>query len=460
METSVMTTPLLFDDEPAAAQRTAKAAAPSGPPRLRAVERCQMEVRCASLDQLLPPDHTARVVWAYVEGLDITLLLEPIKAVAGRVGRDANDPRVLLALWLFATIDGVGSARELDRLCEEHLAYQWLCGGMTVNYHSLSDFRKDHLAFLDRLLTDGVATLLHEGLIELQRVAQDGMKVRASAGAASFRREKSLRVCLQEAEQQVAALRNQVDEDATAATRRQQAARERAARERQQRVQEALAERQKLLELRERQKKEKGIKFEPEELRTSTTDPEARKMKMADGGTRPAYNVQFATTTGSGVIVGVDVTNSGGDGGQMGPMLEQMQERYQKKPEEMLIDGGFTTHADIEAAHAEGVKVFGPIKEEEKQKEKGIDPYKPKPRDGPGVGSWRQRMGTAEAKTIYRERAATAEWANAHARNRGFYQVLIRGQQKVLCVALLYALAHNLLRAETLRRAKQEATKG
>src|SRR5207302_3100805 len=152
-------------------------------------------------------------------------------------------------------------------------------------------------------LTDSVATLLHEGLVELKRVAQDGMRVRASAGSSSFRREKTLKVCLAEADAQVQALKNQIDENSQAASRRQQAARERAARERQERLQQALAEREKLLATREQQKKEKGVKFEAEELRTSTTDPEARKMKMPDGGTRPGYNVQFATTTESGIVV-------------------------------------------------------------------------------------------------------------------------------------------------------------
>lgn len=442
--------------EPASSPKEAR---PAGMPRLRPVERCQVEMRCASLEQLLPPEHQARIVWAYVEGLDLSPLLASIKAVAGQTGRDANDPRVLLALWLFATISGVGSARELDRLCQEHLAYQWLCGGTSMNYHSLSDFRKDHVTFLDQLLTDGVGTLLHEGLIDLQRVAQDGMKVRASAGASSFRREQSLRKCLEEAEQQVQSLRSQVDEDSGAGSRRQQAARQRAAEERRARVQQALEQRQQLLELRLQQKKEKGIKFEPEDLRTSTTDAEARRMKMADGGTRPGYNVQFSTTPESGVIVGVTVTNSGGDGGQLGPMIEQVHDRYGRAPREALVDGGFTTLEDIEGVHEKHeVKVYGPIKGEEKKKAAGADPYQPRKNDGPGVSAWRERMGTAEAKTIYKLRAQTAEWANAGARNRGLYQVRVRGLQKVLAVALLHALVHNLLRAHTLRQAKEAAS--
>src|SRR5229473_3566757 len=415
-----MTQPMLFADDVPVPQPSAPPVnpAPVGSPRLRPIERQQVEMRSASLDQLLTPDHSARVVWAFVANSDSTPLLKSIKAVAGHVGRDANDPRVLLALWLFATLDGVGSARELDRLCREHMAYQWLCGGMSVNYHSLADFRAQQVDYLDQLLTDGVATLRHEGLVELQQVAQDGMRVRASAGAASFRRAPSLQTCLAEAEQQVAALKKQLDEDDGAATRRQQAARARAAQERLERVQQALAQRQKLLELREQQKAEKGAKFEPAKLRASTTDPEARAMKMPDGGTRPAYNFEFATTTGSGIVVGVDVTNSGSDCGQLGPMME-----------------------------------------EEKQLAEGKNPYARKPRDGDGVAAWRERMGTDAAKVLYRLRASTAEWTNAQARNRGLYQVRVRGQRKVLAVALLYALAHNLVRAEALRQARAQAAK-
>jgi len=434
---------------------------PSGPPRLRLPERHQVEFRAASLDQLLPPDHPARIVWAFVDKLDLSALLRQIRAVAGHPGQPANDPRILLALWLFATIHGVGSARELDRLCTEHLAYQWLCGGVSMNYHDLADFRSQHVAIIDELLTQSVAAMLHEELVELHRVAQDGMKVRASAGAASFRRKPTLERCLEEAKAQVEALRNQLDEDATAATRRQQAARDRAARERHERLEKALAERAQLAELRQQQQKEKGTKCDPEQLRTSTTDPEARRMKMADGGTRPGFNVQYATETQSGIIVGVAVTNSGGDGGQMAPMVEQIVQRYGQAPQEMLVDGGFTTLDDIQAVHEKhGTQVVGPIKEEEKKKARGDDPYQPRPKDEPAVAAWRQRMGTEQAKAIYRQRAATAEWVNAGARQHGMYQVRVRGARKVLAVALLAALAHNLLRAEALRGQKKQPGKG
>jgi transposase len=420
--------------------------------RLRLPERHQVEMRCLALDQLLPEDHPARLVWAYVEGLDLTPLHQAIRARQGVAGRDANDPRLLMALWLYATLQGVGSARQLDELCTESLPYQWLCGGVSMNYHSLADFRTEHVELLDGLLTQGVAALLHQGLVELTRVAQDGMKVRASAGQSSFRRPTTLAKCLQEARDQVAAVKAQADEDPGAVTRRQQAARARAAAGRQQRVEAALREAAQIAARQQQTQKRTGRPADPEQARASTTDPEARKMKMADGGYRPAYNVQFATATAGGVVVGVDVSNAGTDGGQLSPMAEQLERRYGQAPAEFLADGGFAVLDDIEALHQQyQAKVYAPVRDEDKKREKGEDPFAPRRGDAEGVKLWRQRMGTDEAKAIYKERAATAEWVNAGARNRGCYQVRVRGRLKVLAVALWQALAHNLLRALALR---------
>jgi transposase len=424
--------------------------------RLRLPERHQVEFRYLALDQLLPDDHQARLVWAYVQGLDLTPLYQTIQARQGVAGRDANDPRILMALWLYATFDGVGSARRLDELCQESLPYQWLCGGVSMNYHSLADFRVEHVQLLDRLLTDGVAALLHQGLVSLTRVAQDGMKVRANAGSSSFRRRATLAQCLEQAQAQVAALKTAGDEDTAAVSRRQQAARQRAAHERHERVQKALQEAEQLAQRRQEVEQSKGVKAKPE--RASTTDPQARTMKMGDGGFRPAYNAQFATTTQGGVIVGVAVTSSGSDSGQMPQMVEQLQQRYGQTAAEMLVDGGFATLEDIQTVHHNhGVKVYAPIKDEDKKRARGVDPFTPRPRDAEGVALWRQRMGTAEAQTIYRERASAAEWVNAGARNRGLYQVRVRGRMKVLAVLLWQALAHNLLRAAALRKAAEAA---
>jgi transposase len=260
-----------------------------GRPRLRCANRRQIEFRALALDDLLPEGHQARIVWQYVSGLDLAPLLKLIAAVEGHAGRSPSDPRILLALWLYATLRGVGSARQLDELCKNHVAYEWICGGVSMNHHTLADFRTAHVEFLDELLTKSVATLLKEDLVSLDRVAQDGMKVRASAGAASFRRKKTLKECLAEAEEQVKALRAELEADPAAASKRQQAARERAARERIERIKRALEQ---MPEVED--KKKSG---EKEKARVSTTDAEARVMKMADGGFRPAFNVQLATDT-------------------------------------------------------------------------------------------------------------------------------------------------------------------
>jgi len=414
----------------------------SGAPRMQRPDRYQMRMQVQSLDALLPEDHRARLVWEYVEGLDMTPLYQQIRAVEGRAGRDPIDPRILMGLWLYATLDGVGSAREVDRLCEAHVAYQWICGGVSVNYHTLSDFRVDHGEFLDELLTGSVATLMHQGLVTLERVAQDGVRVRASAGAASFRRGPTLEECQAQAKAQVEALRRELQLDPSATTRRQKAARQRAARERTERIRQALAE----LPKAEASKKpeDKG------QARVSTTDPEARVMKMADGGFRPAVNVQFASDTGSQVVTGVEVTNSGSDQGQMVPMLEQHEDRYGRPPGATLVDGGFAKKEDIEQASSPqiGTVVYAPV---QKPKKEGQDPYAPRPGDSPAVIEWRKRMATPEAQEIYKDRAATAECVNAIARNRGLRQFVVRGLKKVRAVALWFALAHNLMRGVALR---------
>ena len=428
---------MLFKVPPAAAPAATAAGEPSRP-RVREADRTQLVWRPVDLEGLLPEDHRARIVWAYVEGLELAPLYQPIRAVEGEAGRAATDPKILLALWLFATLEGVGAARALDRLCTTHLAYQWLCGGVPMNYHTLADFRTGHGAFLDTLLTRGVAVLLAQGAVTLERVAQDGVKVRASAGAASFRRRQTLEACLAEAEAQVQALRAELEEDPGATAARQQAARERAARERQARVAQALAQ---LPALEAKKKPADRTK-----VRASTTDPDARVMKMADGGYRPAYNLQFSTDTGSQVVVGVDATNAGTDYGQLPAMTAQVESRYAQTPGATLVDGGFAAKEDI-AAVGDRTTVYAPVQQ---PKDPARNPHAPLPRDLPAVAAWRERMGTPEAQAIYKERAAAAECVNAQARNRGLRQLGVRGLAKVRVIALWYALAHNLMRAVAL----------
>lgn len=427
--------------EPSAAER------PVAPPRLRRADRHQVELRPLHLDALLAEDHQARGVWEYVEGLNLGPLHQAIRAVEGAPGHPPIDPKIMLALWIYATLDGVGSARALERLCTDHVVYQWICGGVSVNYHTLADFRVKQAALLDRLITESVAALRSEGLVDLNRVAQDGMRVRAGAGAPSFRRKPRLEAFLDEARQQVEALKKEIDEDPGATKRRQQAARLRAAEDRKKRVAGALRQ------LPEVQAKKRGAE-EKEQARASTTDPDARVMKMPDGGFRPAYNVQFATDTGSQVIVGVDVTNKGNDGGHLVPMAAQIAERHGKAPPEILVDGGFVKLQDIEAVSAPplGCTVYAPAMA---PRDKSRDPHQPLETDSPVVAAWRVRMGTDAAKQIYKERAATAECVNAIARNRGLRQFVVRGLAKVRAVALWFALAHNIARTIVLRAVRR-----
>jgi transposase len=419
------------------------------PAKLRVPQRNQVEMRLESLDQLLPPADPARAVWNFVCGLDLAAWTDQIRSFLNSPGAPAIDPRLLVALWLMATLDGISSAREISRFCSKHLSYRWLCGDEPVNYHTLSDFRASDPQWLEGLLTQSAAALMAEGLADLNRVAQDGVRVRASAGSSSFRRERTLQTCLEEAKAQVEALKAQADGDGSAS----QAAQERAAKDRQQRVEAALENLKELRASNEERRSDK--RKDPAELRVSTTDPEARKMKMADGGFRPAYNVQFATTAEGGVVVGVAVTQEGCDNNQMTPMIEQIEESYGQKPAEMLVDGGFVDREQIEKAETEQkVKVLAPVKEEKEYQEKGKDPYARRPHDTDGTAQWRARMGTVEAKAAYRWRGRTAELVNARARNRGLVQFLVRGVKKVLSTSLLYALAHNLTQTLRLRQAK------
>jgi hypothetical protein len=299
-----------------------------------------------------------------------------------------------------------------------------------------------HVTALDEMLTSSVAVLLAENLVTLERVAQDGMKVRADARAASFRRQPGLEEARQQAEAPVAALQQELAADATAGQRRLRAAQQRAAADRAARVQRALEQLPLVAASKSAQDRDQA--------RVSTTDPDARVMKMGDGGYRPAFNVQLATDTQTHIITGVDVTNSGGDQGQLAPMVAQHEARHQKKPKEMLVDGGYAKKEDIDQLGQAGTTVYAPV---QVSKTAARAPHTPRPDDPPAVAAWRQRMATAEAKAIDKERASTAECVNAHARNRGLYQFRVRGLAKVKAVVLLYVLAHNLMRAAALRAA-------
>jgi transposase len=410
--------------------------------------RQQLQWAPRDVDAALPQDHPARAIWDTLERLDLTAFYGSIRALLDGPGRPTTDPQVLLAVWLLATTEGIGSARQLARLCDEHDAYRWLCGGVPINYHMLADFRVAQQAALDHLLTQIIGSLMAVGAVTLERVAQDGMRVRASAGASSFRRRDTLQDCLQAARKQVERLHEEpVDLDVS---KRQQAARERGARERMARVEQALANLPEMQSKKEAQQqryaREKRARVT--EARTSTTDPEARVMKMPDGGFRPAYNVQFATDGAHGVIVGVAVTNAGTDAGQAAPVVEQIEQRTGHDPQDYLIDGGFAARDDITTLEQRGITVYAPVRA---PRNKPTDErYARRYGDSAEVATWRRRMASDEAKAVYRQRGAIAEWVNAQVRQHGVSQLRVRGLTNVTALVLLAAVAHNVMRWTSL----------
>ncbi len=418
--------------------------------RLETAVRRQIEFQQSSLDDLLSQDHRARQVWDYVEGLDLSALYGRVRTTVSSSGRAAIDPAILVSLWLYATLEGVGSARLLDRLCRSDAAYRWLLGGVTVNYHTLSDFRTGAGVVLNRLLSSSMAGLISSKAVRVETLAVDGMKLQAAANRGTFRRSERLAMLERAAYEVLERMAVEVDEDPVAAQRRTLARRLSAAQERVRRLEKAREAQAEIERQREEQRQKQRRKEKPkdpaQEARASTVDPEARLMKMADGGVRPAYNVQFITAAEGAHIVGVRVTDRGSDHGLLEPALTEIKQRYDVKPTRLLADGGYISKKDIEKVHALGVELFSPV-----PKSKG-DPAAPKRGDEAGAIAWRQRMASDEAMAIYRRRFAT-ERPHAHMRNHGLRQLLVRGREKVEAVVLWHVHAFNFLQFKRPRSA-------
>ena len=414
-----------------------------------------------STDDLVDADHPVRLIWQVVCTLDLGRFYEPIRARDGAAGRDSTDPRLLVALWLYAAINGVGSARELARLCTESRPYLWLCGQVSLNHHTLSDFRVGQAEALDELFTHVIASLVDQKLVSVRRISQDGTRVRACCGASSMRRRERLNLLLKQAREHVAELKGLLEDPAQCAglSAKKRAAMRRAARERAQRVEQAIAQLP-ALEQRQQQlakKVSKGDRAQGKlrEPRASTTDAEARVMKMPDGGYRPAVNVQLATDTQSRAIVGVEVINRGVDAAQLEPMREQVQRRSGQKVNEHLADGGYLTFADVDRAAGQDVTLYVPPKPPRDPAKRGTgtgtgtatgSEYLPREHDSEAVKQWRLRMAGEDGKEVYRQRAATSETVNADLKaHRGLVQLTVRGIAKARCVALWCALAYNLM---------------
>jgi transposase len=420
-------------------------------------DRLQTRWDFIDLEALLPSDHRARIVMSFVESLDLSALYEAIQSREGEPGRPPPDPAVLLALWLYATIDGVGSARQLERLAQHDLAYRWIAGGVPLNYHGLSDFRVMHVAVLDRLLTESVTALVAEGVVSLAEIAVDGTKVRAHASRDSFKTDSKLAQVEAAVEQRLAALKAEMERDSGASTRRQLAARERAARGVKERAQKARAALDRV-----RAEKQKRAKTHPQdeakkpsEPKVSLSDPEARNMKFADGAVRPAYNAQIAAVPAQGIIVAVEMTDRRNDAGLAAPMVDDIARRYGRGPQHLLVDTHYATSQDIAALaeHAAGpVTVFAPLPTERDDiaprslaKRRGKRAREPE-----SVKEWRCRMATQAGQQVYGLRKLI-ERINADLKNHGFGFLYVRGLLKAKAVALWYALANNLMAAHRLR---------
>ena len=424
--------------------------------RYLCADREQLRWDLVDLESQLPLDHRARIVWAFVESLDLCAFYARIGARDDTAGRPPPDPKVFLSVWLFATLENIGSARAVCRACERDIAFRWLCGGVAMNYHGLSDFRSNHADLLDDLLTHSVCGLMAEGLVSLEEVVQDGTKVRAHAGRGSFVGPQGLARYEASARARVHRLREELESDPGLSDRRGRAARERAAREvaeRAGRVRKAL---DKLAEEKaEAAKSNKKGEADRAERQASTTDPDARLMKFADNRMAAGYNIQLAAD--GWFIIGQAVTDRRNDMGLAEPMVEQLISRYEQAPDRLVLDTKLATRDQIISMsnYTDGaVEVYTPVPavSEHASKESVRKRKWRQDRESPEIKAWRERMQTDEAEQIMKRRRRI-ETLNGIVKNRGMGRMLVRGFQKVRAVVLLQALSNNLMQAHRLRQA-------
>lgn len=472
-------------------------------PRVKAVDRSQMTWHMLDVERLIEPDHPARAIWDLVGRLKLEGFYAPIEAVEGGAGRTPWDPRLLISLWIYAYSRGISSAREVARRCTYEPAFQWLCGLGEINHHTLSDFRVDHDKSLRELFVQVLGVLSSEGLVSLERVMHDGTRIKACAGADSFRREERLREHLEAARKQVEGMGDPRQEEPT----RKRAAQERAVRERQQRLEQALEEVQKVRQAKRAQHKEQA--------RASESDPQARIMKQSDGGYAPSYNVQLSTEASHRVIVGAGVSQNGSDYVHLIGAMAQVEVNMGQKPAQVVVDGGLTSRENIMAMAEQGIDLIGSLPETNpssagQQRQRGVsEKFFPdkfsydaqqniyrcpvgasltaKGREfcpgvvlhkyvakaevcavcqfrseccpgnqhhgrsvvravhAPEVKQFAEKMETESAKAIYRQRGAVAEFPNAWIKDKlGLKQFRLRGLTKVRLEVLWAAVTYNV----------------
>jgi transposase len=477
-------------------------------PRVQRIDRRQMVLRPMAVEQLIEPDHPARAIWQLVGQRDLGRFYAEIKAVEGMAGREPVDPQLLISLWIYAYSEKIGSAREIERRCRQlHPGFGWLTGLTVINHHTLSDFRTAHRVGLEQLFVEVLGVLSQSGVVSLERVMQDGTKIKANAADNSFRREPSLRQHLEAAQQQVKRLEQQAEQDPDGGARRRRQAQVRAARERQQRIEQSLVELEQI-----RAGKDKAE--QRAQARASLTDPEARIMKQAQGAIGPAYNVQISTDARQRIIVGVGVSQAATDAAELEPAVERIEANLGQKPQQMVVDGGFTHQGTVEAmAHSE-IELIGSLTDrralteatlrkrgvaaeffpsaftydsaqnhytcpagkvlryEGREKQHGATRHRyrsasadcqacrlrrqccPDSRkgrslvrteDAPGMAAFKAKMATEAAQQIYKQRAGVAEFPNAWIKDKlGLRQFRLRGRVKVGLEALWVCLTYNI----------------
>jgi transposase len=481
-------------------------------PLLRFVNRQQMRWQAVDVEQLIDEDHLARSIWALVGRLDLQRFYQHIESSTEAGGRPAFDPQMLISVWVYAYSQGIGSAREVARRCEDDPAFQWLTGCLEVNYHTWSDFRVERQQELDELFTQVLATLSQEGLITLQQVMQDGTKIRAQASGRSFRQEESIREHLERAQRHVEEMGDPRAEQASARVRR---ARERARAQRQERLEQALEEAQRLRPPKPGCSQTRS--------KVSVSDPEARFMKQSDGGLAPSYNVQISADARHGFIVGLDVSQQANDSAQLLPAVERIEQRLGRPPQQIVADGGYTTQEAIRQMGERNIEFFGylgrplagsgvtrpgrlPIGAFEylpesqryrcpegkwlrpdgrrKKGEVTYSVYRAQPEDclrcrrkaeccpsnqraGRSVmrveeslllAAFREKMDSAEARQQYRRRAPVIEFCHAWIKCKlGLRQFHVRGRIKARAEALWACLTYNLQQWIRLRRTAAQA---
>ena len=492
--------------------------AEKGIPKLRRVDRAQTMMANIYVEELIPADHKARAIWELAGRLDLDGFAEALKTQAGAAGRPAWDPRLLVSVWVYAYSEGIGSAREIERLLEYEPGMQWLCGLSSINHHTLSDFRVKHKKALDELFAQMLALLEKEELLSLERVMHDGTKVRAQAGSDSFRRHKTVQEHLERARKVVEEMGDpREDRD------RREGARDRAARERAERLERVAEELEKIRATKE--------PAEREAARVSLTEPEARLMKHGDHAITPGYNLQISTDAKQKAIVGIHLSQCSSDAQSLPAAVEEIEKNLGRKPQQMVVDGGYTNRGSMEAMAAQQVDLIGALTDPQERsaatlKGMGIDPafapqffvwdqttntlrcpagqpldYKgqsrksgnlyrqyqaqaahceacefrsqccPKSSNGrivsrleaenEAVAAMRRKMDTAEAKQIYRQRGEVAEIPNAWIKDKiGLRKFHVRGLAKAGMEAVWAGLTYNVqlwIRLVWRKRAPQAA---